>query len=810
VDKSDSPAVEQIVARFFEQRRQGKRVSIDDVLSASVVDGDRRQTRAAALRIVVDRVHSSRASLHATDIPVSAVGAEPALPDLEGYDLIDELGRGGMGIVYEAYQRSTGRRVAVKVMSELAAASESGRRRFEREVELVARLQHPGIVAIIDSGVNRGRFFFVMEYIDGQPLDRALADASDDARRAMSMLADVADAVDYAHQRGVLHRDLKPSNILVDAAGRPHVLDFGLAKAIDPGSNVSRGLTQDGPNRLLGTLAYMSPEQSRGELTKLSVRSDVYSLGAIGYELATGRLPCDVDGPLAEVLQRIASTDPAPPSAVQRPDRSLTATDDIDAILLKALEKDPQQRYATAGDLAADIRRFLADEPVAARPISTWYQLRKFARRNRALVGGVTAAALLLVVGAAGTTWQAVRATRAERRAVAERDRALQAADRATQVTRFVQRMLAMARPGQAKGRETSVREILDRASQAVAKGLPFQPRTTAALRYTIGLSYLQLGMFSQAEPHLEAALAEQRANAGESDVELFDTLLALAQLRMEQNRPDEAEKLINEASRLPGIAEAASGKKPYELLTRLAVFQARKGNAAETTRLFREALRQVETAATPDDGLIAGATMNLAGAMEDSGDRATAEKLYRQAIERFRRAGGDDSPDVALASYNLAIFLHNQDRLKEAEPLYREALRIRRKVLPPTHPELAETTASLGGVLREDGRPVEAEPLLRESLEIFRASLPAGHPNIAKSEGFLGKCLVEMGRYSDAEPLLRSALAKLQGGPDEDQARTQQLLKCLVAALDGQGKNSEAEQFRARVKPDPQSKPAP
>lgn len=794
MDNPATPAVDQIVARFFKRRRLGQRVSIDDVLSDSPLDGDRRQTRDAALRAVA----------------AMAASYNEGLPDLEGYDLIDELGRGAMGIVYEAYQRSTGRRVAVKVMTELAASSESGRRRFEREVELVARLQHPGIVAIVDSGVNRGRFFYVMEYIDGQPLDRALADGSHEARRVLSVLAEVADAVDYAHQRGVLHRDLKPSNILVDESGRPHVLDFGLAKAIDPGSNVSRGLTQDGPNRLLGTLAYMSPEQSRGELATLSVRSDVYALGAIGYDLTAGRLPCDVDGPLQEVLARIASTDPPPPSGVRRMDRSSSlATGDIDAILLKALDKDPSRRYATAGDLAADIRRFLSDEPIIARPISAWYQFRKFARRNRALVGGVMTAASLLVAGAAATTWQAVRATRAERRAVVERDRALNAADRATQVTRFVQRMLALARPGQAKGRETSVREILDRASKAIEAGLPLQPHTTAALRYTIGLSYLQLGSFDQAEPHLEAALAEQRNHTGESDVELFDTLLAVAQLRMEQNRAEESEKLISEAASLPGIVNAAAGSKPSELLTRLAVFQSRKGNTNDAIRLFREALRQIESAPQPDDALIAGATMNLAGAMEDSNDRATAEKLYRQAIDRFRRAGGDDSPDVALASYNLAICLHNQDRLKEAEPLYREALRIRRKVLPPTHPELAETMASLGGVLREDRRPVEAEPLLRESLDIFRASLPTEHPNIAKSESFLGQCLNEMHRYDDAEPLFRDALTTLEKTQGPDDPWTQRMVRGLVASLDGQEKREEAAKYRARLKVQTQSAPA-
>ncbi|MGQ0626997.1 MAG: serine/threonine-protein kinase, partial [Phycisphaerales bacterium] len=291
------------------------------------------------------------------------------LPPLPGYDLIVKIGQGGMGEVFEAQQHSTGRRVAVKVLS--GGRSPVMRERFEREIELAARLHHPAIVAVIDAGhVRAGQAvvlsYYVMEFIEGSSLDLALSPGLCDERRAIPLLAAVADAVDYAHQRGVLHRDLKPSNILVDARGMPHVLDFGLAKAIrephdGPGS---RSQTISQPGQLLGTLGYMPPEQAHGRNHEISVRSDVYALGAIAYQILTGRLPMETVGPLAEVLERLERADPVPPSTL-RP----SIGRDADAVLLRALEKAPRNRYATAADFAEDLRRLATGEPVSARTI---------------------------------------------------------------------------------------------------------------------------------------------------------------------------------------------------------------------------------------------------------------------------------------------------------------------------------------------------------------------------------------------------------------------------------------------------------
>ena len=331
------------------------------------------------------------------------------LPEIPGYDLLAQVGEGGMGVVYEGQQRATGRRVAVKVLGAHPGSRVALlRERFEREIELAARLHHPQIVQVLDAGTtsSAGRLmlYYVMEFIDGVSLDKHCHPGLGSVRKAAALLASIADAVDYAHERGVLHRDLKPSNILIDARGLPHVLDFGLAKAIDPDASFAptapgayaaaaasriRENTLSQPGQLLGTLGYMPPEQARGRHGEIGIRSDVYALGAMFYQVLAGRIPIDVSGPLGDVLDKIDSADPLPPSAL-RPSLS----PDVDAVLLRALEKDPRARYDSASDLAAELRRIAADEPVEARTISGPERAVRWVRRN-ALISILAASAAI-------------------------------------------------------------------------------------------------------------------------------------------------------------------------------------------------------------------------------------------------------------------------------------------------------------------------------------------------------------------------------------------------------------------------------
>lgn len=321
----------------------------------------------------------SDSTLHPT--PRMAISERPAI---EGYELITEIHRGGQGVVFRAFQRSTKREVALKVLLEGAYASETARRRFEREVELAASLRHPNIVTILDSGLSLGRMYFAMEFIEGQRLDQYLRAAQPPIERTLELFEQICSAVNFAHQRGVIHRDLKPSNILVDADGVPHILDFGLAKTLrgdNPDETTVHVLSTTG--QVVGTLAYMSPEQAAGS-DDVDLRSDVYSLGVIFYESLLGQTPYPVTGPLGEVLNRIAQDDPTRPRSVRISSRFAHAIDDeIETILLKCLEKERSRRYQTAGELGKDIRRYLNGEPIEAKRASGLYMFRKTLRRYR-------------------------------------------------------------------------------------------------------------------------------------------------------------------------------------------------------------------------------------------------------------------------------------------------------------------------------------------------------------------------------------------------------------------------------------------
>jgi WD40 repeat protein len=340
-------------------------------------------------------------------------GGTPAapVPVIARYRVVRLLGEGGMGTVYEAEQDSPRRTVALKVIRP-GLASEPLLQRFGREAQILGRLHHPGIAQVYDAGVAEGgQPYFVMELIAGVPLDQYAREQALDARGRLELVARVCDAVQHAHEKGVIHRDLKPSNILVEPSGQPRVLDFGVARAADLGVTAAGGRTEAG--QLIGTLSYMSPEQASGDPAAIDPRTDVYALGVILYELLAHRLPYSLDGlPLPEAARVICEQEP---SRLGSLDGRLRG--DVETIVAKALAKEPARRYASAGELAADIRRHLSHEPIRARPASALYQLRKFARRHKALVGAVLGVAAALVAGAVVSVLYAVRADHSARQA---------------------------------------------------------------------------------------------------------------------------------------------------------------------------------------------------------------------------------------------------------------------------------------------------------------------------------------------------------------------------------------------------------
>jgi non-specific serine/threonine protein kinase/serine/threonine-protein kinase len=363
------------------------------------------------------RAHRAAGSfLSASTFTAFASSPAPVPPAAIGkYRIIRFIGEGGMGTVYEAEQEQPRRIVALKVIRAGLTGPEL-LWRFEQEAQALGRLQHPGIAQIHEAGTADSGFgpkpYFAMEFIEGASLLMYVKAHCLDKRRRLELIAKVCDAVHHAHQRGIIHRDLKPGNILVDEAGQPKVLDFGIARATDRDTTVTR---QTGLGQFIGTLAYMSPEQVLADPLELDIRSDVYALGVILYELLAGRLPYAVSHQLPRAVQTIREEEPMPLGSVSRSYRG-----DVEKIAAKTLEKDKTRRYSSAAELAADIRRYLNDEPVLAQAPCAAYQLRKFMRRHKALMGGIAAAFVVLLVGTIASTWQATLARRSQQTAEAE------------------------------------------------------------------------------------------------------------------------------------------------------------------------------------------------------------------------------------------------------------------------------------------------------------------------------------------------------------------------------------------------------
>ncbi|MGD0135497.1 MAG: serine/threonine-protein kinase, partial [Bryobacteraceae bacterium] len=511
------------------------------------------------------------------------------------YRIIRLIGEGGMGAVYQAEQEQPRRTVALKVIKSVWANPELVRR-FELESEALARLQHPGIAQVYEAGAAETESgpqpYFAMEFIHGQTLCEYAAAHHLSTRARLEIMVRICDAVQHAHQRGIIHRDLKPGNILVDETGQPKILDFGVARMTDADARATR---QTDLGQLIGTLAYMSPEQVLADPLELDTRSDVYALGVILYELLADRLPYTLSNKLHEALQTIRETDPARLSSISRNYRG-----DIETIVAKALEKDKTRRYNSAADLAADIRHYLDEEPIAARRPSTAYQLQKFARRNRALVAGVAAVFVVLVAGIVASTWQAVRANRAGQSALVERDHALaaetkaRAAEQATVTERdralnaekiatnernnalgaqrqavqarnravseqqrannetatakavsdFLEKdLLAQASANNQAGPNTKpdpdlkVRAALDRAAARIPGKFDKQPLVEASIRQTIANTYKDLGLYPDAQPHLERAVELRTKVQGQEHQDTLTAMSDLADLYLDQGK---------------------------------------------------------------------------------------------------------------------------------------------------------------------------------------------------------------------------------------------------------------------------------
>ncbi len=753
------------------------------------------------------------------------------------YRILRLVGEGGMGAVYEAEQQQPRRVVALKVIKPGLATSQL-LRRFEQEAQSLGRLQHPGIAQIHEAGAADTGFgpqpYFAMEFIHGQGLQDYVRAHRLDTRQRLAIMAKICDAVHHAHQRGLIHRDLKPGNILVDDTGQPKIVDFGVARVTDSDARATRHTDL---GQLVGTLAYMSPEQTLGDPLEVDTRSDVYAMGMILYELLAGAPPYQISRNLPEAVRTIREQDPLALSSINKMYRG-----DIETIVAKALEKDKARRYESAAALAADIRRHLQDEPITARPPSASYQLKKFARRHKAFVVGVIAVCVVLLAGVAASTWQAVRATAAEQTANRERDRAAAEQQKATEerdravkadaqareernlavtekqradaesaiakaVNEFLQKDLlaqasanAQAGPNTPPDPDLKVRTALDRASDRIGGKFETLPLVEASIRQTIGDTYLKLGLYPDAQREIERAVDLRRRVAGEEAPDTMNSMNSLAESYLRQGKLEQAESLY---SKIVAGERRVLGDEHRDTLASmadLAVLYRQQGKYAQAEALLIKTLKLQQRSLGEEHSDTLSMMNNLAVLYGRQGKNAQAEPLYERILDIRRRRQGEQHPLTLGVMNNLGVAYMSQGKYAQAEPLLEKVLEVRRRVVGEEHPDTLASGISLAFLYKNQGKYAQAEPLLVQVIEVQRRVLGEEHPDTLTAMGNLAVVYRLERKYAEAEPLVVRALAGSRRVLGEEHPDTLVTMSNLAELYGDQGRSDEAEVLYARA----------
>jgi serine/threonine protein kinase len=669
------------------------------------------------------------------------------------YRITGTLGTGGMGVVYLAEQESPRRTVALKVIRAFGGASAV--RRFHREAELHGRLQHPGIALVHEAGMATERSaagsaqgpmrpFFAMEYVHGEPVTAFAQRARLSIDERVELVAKICDAIEHAHSRGVIHRDLKSANVLVDDQGNPKVLDFGIARAVDRDQAAT---LQTAVGEVIGTLPYMSPEQVSGDPSAVGVHSDIYALGVVLFETLSGRRPLDLSGrTVPEAVRMVTDDEPTRLGTVDR-----TFRGDLETIVSRCLEKDPTRRYPSAGALAADLRRHLAHRPIEARPPSTYYQLSKFARRNRPLVLGVCMAFAALL---AGTTVSIVMMVQA-RRAGEDLKVQLRAAEveqaRSSESFALLSNLIRAADPANSGGKDLTVRELLVRAADELEKESTASPEVRGMLGRIIGVTLRSLGDLPRAERTLRRSIVLLKmsdSNAVGRGKYMAETLANLGDILREQDKLDEAAEVL---------AEAIEVQRQF----------IRDAWAARGTPLPHD-----EVIVEPT---IAVALNNLSLVHQTRGDLGAAEATAREAWQMEQKlvaAGYHRKDKAATALVNMASAQLLQGRSQEAEASFREAVATHEAISGPDAPITQTVRNNYASALRSNGKYAESAAIMRVVGETRARVLPEGHFERTLSDSRLAACYAAMGRYLKAIPLMDRPIASAEqraGGDSED-----------------------------------------
>jgi serine/threonine-protein kinase len=684
------------------------------------------------------------------------------------YSIVREIGRGGMSRVLLA-RRADGQfeqHVALKLLR-AGLDSDVDHARFRAERQIVASLNHPNIARLIDGGrTDGGQPYLVLEYVDGQPIDAYCNTHALSVRGRLELFLMVAGATQYAHRNLIIHRDIKPSNILVGADGTVKLLDFGLAKLLEPGGQGdSRDVASPHTVAHWMTPEYASPEQIRRH--RVTTLTDVYQLGVVLYRLLSGRLPFTTDdGDLHELEAAVLKGEPVPPSVAvgaADPARAKALAGDLDAIVLKAIRKEPDERYASVEALVNDLRRYLSGHAVHARRGSAWYRARRLVRRHRVKAISALGISLSLLVGAGAAITQA-------RRAAAERDNAAAASRESEAVTAFLMGLFETSDLAEARGDTLTARELVRRAAARV-EDLHGHPFAQARMLDVTARLYRGLGQYAKASEMFARALSiEQEAGAGRTP-EAASTLIELSAELIHLGRYAAADSTAREALRIQ--AEALGPNHPSVAITldRIASVAIYSGRLAVADTFNRRALLIRQRSLGQDDSLTAESHVTLGSTLRYEGRVVEAEKEFRASLAIAERTR--DLPRIADALVQLAYLLDEDRRdYDRAGPLYERALEIRRARFGEAHPMVAATLSDIAGFLSRRGDDADAVAAARRALDVMRTAYGTEHPYVADYMGYLANTLRHAGRLDEAADLYRDAIAKdrrVRGTDHED-----------------------------------------
>lgn len=735
---------------------------------------------------------------------------EPDHPEQIGpYRIVRVLGEGGMGIVYEAADTGAVRRhVALKVVRG-GINSREVRARFDAERQALALMDHAGIAKVLQAGeTESGEPFFAMELVKGLTITDYCDSRRLTTNERLDLFISVCEAVQHAHQKGVIHRDLKPSNVLIteqDGKPCPKIIDFGIAKALGLQLTDKTIVTQVG--QPLGTAAYMSPEQAESSGMDVDTRSDIYSLGVILYSLLVGSLPVDPsEVPMHAFIYRLASKDTRTPrpsarytslgdyrlgiAQARRTDPDHLEKDlkgDLDWIVMKALEPDRARRYETAIGLAADIQRFLDHQPVIARPPTTGYRIQKFVRRHRTGVAaaGITGFALITsaILAAAGM----VRATRAERAAANE-------AAAAQQVSDFLVNLFKVSEPGEARGNAITARELLDRGAERAERDLATQPVSQSRMMHTIGTAYASLGLFEAARAQLEKALATRIRTLGPDAPAVAESELALGEALMRHGDLDEAEKHYQRALEIRETAFDGDDPRVAQAIGSMATLRYYQGRAAEAESLYKKSLAINEEKLPPDDPTLAQDLAGLGVVYWAQQRYPEAESHMKRSLSLQEKRLGPNHPELASLLNNLGGVYWSQGSYGQALPLYERTRAIFERTLDPMHPNMASIFNNLAETYWKLERYREADSLFRRALEIKEARLTRGNPSIAVTLNGLAGSLRDQRRFEESEAAYKRALDIRRRALGDGDPSVTETLRDYSQMLRAAGRTREAD----------------